>query len=172
MEYEIWKPLIYNGQDLSNRIEVSNLGRLRNINNKYIYKLCKNQQGYLGVTISLSKKHKILIKVHRAVAFMFVDNPNNKEQVNHIDGNKTNNKSNNLEWVTCQENLIHAVKHGLKTSGEKCKWSKLSNEDVKQIRLFVKNHIYTMKELSKIFNVSYSTIRDVISYRTYKDVII
>lgn len=103
---------------------------------------------------------------------MFVDNPNNKEQVNHIDGNKTNNKSNNLEWVSRQENLIHAVEHGLTASGERCKWSKLNNEDVRQIRLFVKNHIYTMKELSKIFNVSYSTIRDVVSYRTYKDVII
>lgn len=53
MENEIWKPLIYNGQDLSNRIEVSNFGRLRNSNTKHIYKLCKNHQGYLGVSISL-----------------------------------------------------------------------------------------------------------------------
>jgi hypothetical protein len=51
--------------------------------------------------------------LHRIVALTFIENPENKEQVNHIDGNKTNNAVSNLEWVTNQENQIHKFKTGL-----------------------------------------------------------
>ena len=144
------------------------MGKLRNAKTKYTYKLFPNHNGYLGTVVSVSKKN-ILVKVHRAVAFMFVDNPYNKEQVNHIDGNKLNNQSDNLEWVTSQENLKHAVKLGLKNSGERCRWAKLTNNDVRQIRAFAINKTHTQKELAKMFNVSRQTINDVVCKRTYKD---
>ena len=71
-----------------------------------------NGKGYL--TVDLSYKHKRGVKIHRLVALAFVPNPNNKPQVNHIDGNKRNNEANNLEWVTNAENQLHANKLGLR----------------------------------------------------------
>ena len=54
--------------------------------------------------------------IHRLVAITFIDNPDNKPMVNHIDGNKLNNNACNLEWVTCSENHKHAYKTGLSNS--------------------------------------------------------
>lgn len=74
-----------------------------------------NQWGYNIVTLtkdSTRKPHK----VHRLVAQAFIPNPDNKEQVNHIDGNKTNNNINNLEWNTRQENISHAYINKLSPS--------------------------------------------------------
>jgi hypothetical protein len=68
-----------------------------------------NKKGYLQVCLQNKKSRTI----HRIVAMAFVDNPNNKPQVNHIDGNKQNNHASNLEWVTNEENQSHAIKMGL-----------------------------------------------------------
>ena len=59
------------------------------------------------------------LSIHRIVAESYVPNPNNKEQVNHIDGNKTNNHYSNLEWVTRSENQLHAYKLGLQKANKK-----------------------------------------------------
>ena len=73
-----------------------------------------SEWGYLKV--SLRKDNKSHTKtIHRIIAETFLDNIENKEQVNHIDGNKVNNNLNNLEWVTPKENAIHAVLTGLYT---------------------------------------------------------
>ena len=71
-----------------------------------------NKFGYKNVMLrkdGIQKQHK----VHRLVAQAFIPNPLNKEQVNHIDGNKAHNVVWNLEWNTCKENNIHAFKTGL-----------------------------------------------------------
>ena len=68
--------------------------------------------GYYRVSFSINRKRKQFY-VHRLIAEYFIPNPNNLPQVNHIDGNKLNNSLDNLEWVTVQENVIHAYKNGL-----------------------------------------------------------
>lgn len=71
----------------------------------------KNQTGwYLNVVLCAKGRSFLSAKVHKLVAKAFVPNPENKPQVNHKDGNKQNNSADNLEWVTPEENIRHAVK--------------------------------------------------------------
>lgn len=119
---EIWKDI----KGFEDKYQVSNLGRIKSLkdkNGKYrekILKQCITQKGYLSIYLSLESK-KYTYTIHRLVAQTFIPNTENKPQVNHIDGNKTNNRVDNLEWVTNQENSNHAWKYGLKVGckGEK-----------------------------------------------------
>ena len=95
-----------------------------------------NEYGYYECTIYKNNiKHKI--SVHRLVAFLFVPGYRKGLQVNHKDGNKLNNKADNLEWVTLQENINHAVCTGLRDKIgiiNSQKRRKLSLSQVKDIR--------------------------------------
>ena len=68
--------------------------------------------GYYRVSFSINRNRKQFY-IHRLIAEHFIPNPDNLPQVNHIDGNKLNNSLDNLEWVTVQDNVIHAYKNGL-----------------------------------------------------------
>lgn len=98
---------------------ISNLGNVRSRYSRYgsridtnyhLLKPYKTKKGYLSVSI---KEHKTNRVVHRLVANAFIPNPNNLPQVNHIDGNKTNNRVDNLEWCDNQYNIKHAIRIGL-----------------------------------------------------------
>ena len=104
LEGEIWK-------QVPNTIKtywVSNLGRFKNSFGIILVNSKVTLSGYISVGID-----KLTYRLHRIVALTFIENPENKKQVNHIDGNKTNNAVSNLEWVTNQENQIHKFKTGL-----------------------------------------------------------
>ena len=114
---EIWRDVI----DFNGIYQVSNKGRIksvkRKVNSRYgEYKtvpekyLALNKDKnthYISITLSLNCK-RITRFIHRLVAEAFIDNPENKCCVNHIDGDVTNNCVENLEWVTMSENSKHA----------------------------------------------------------------
>lgn len=108
---EEWKDI----EGYEGMYQVSNLGRVRSFK-KYregrILKSFPDPNGYLKVSLSKNNKLKNH-RVHRLVAIHFIPNPQNKSQVNHIDGNKQNDNVNNLEWSTPSENGKHAYKIGL-----------------------------------------------------------
>jgi len=92
--------------------------------------LKKTQRGYIACKLFKGGKRKYFF-VHRLVAQSFIANPENKPEINHIDGNKANNHASNLEWVTSSENQKHAFREGLqkRRAGADSKCSK----SVKQV---------------------------------------
>ena len=108
-----------------------------------------------------------MVLVHRIVAEYFVDNAESKVQVNHINGIKTDNRVENLEWVSHRENLNHAIKNNLTLKGEENRNSKLKDIDVVKIHSLLQNGT-TIKELSESYNVSYSTIDGIRTNRYWK----
>jgi len=146
--------------DLSD-YEITRDGQVINKHNGHTVKPQINGKGYGRVSIG-----KQLRFVHRLVAEKYVPNPENKPQVNHIDGNKLNNDTDNLEWVTNQENRDHAVLNNLHSHGESCPHAKLTQNDVNYIREHseIKN-----TDLARMFNVSPSHIRSIKRKVYWKD---
>lgn len=94
-------------------LEVSDLGRVKsNLRDGRILKTQKDSKGYHRLRMTI-RRQRYSFKLHRIVAQAFVPNPENKPQVNHIDGNKDNNAASNLEWVSNIENVHHAISKGL-----------------------------------------------------------
>ena len=109
---EIWKEIPFEIVGKNNYF-ISNFGRFKN-NKNDIKTNYTPTTGYIRININ---NHKFLL--HRLVALTFLENPENKEFVNHKDGNKLNNSLENLEWVTCLENNIHKINSGLSNCTKK-----------------------------------------------------
>lgn len=96
--------------------EISNLGNVRNSITGKLLKGRLSKSGYLQVSIKLINTNNFTNKyIHRLVGIYWIENPEHKREINHKDGNKTNNCVDNLEWVTCSENNMHAINTGLRT---------------------------------------------------------
>lgn len=118
---EVWKEI----PNYEGFYEVSNYGKVRSITRKTQFgvgyrvykgkelKLQADKDGYKRVALHKEGKQKRFF-VHRLVGLCFIDNPENKPVINHIDGDKANNYVENLEWVTRSENDIHAFDTGLR----------------------------------------------------------
>lgn len=110
---ELWKPVVgYEGL-----YEVSNLGRVKSLPRKgtkggVLTPSYSNSKHYAHIPLTKNGKLRTT-SLHRVVALAFIPNPENKPQVNHINGDKTNNRTDNLEWVTNKENADHARETGL-----------------------------------------------------------
>lgn len=107
---EVWKDIPgYEG-----KYQVSNLGNVKSLNYKRtgeekLLKAVDTANGYCGVNLRSKTSHKSLVNIHRLVGALFVPNPENKPQLNHINGIKTDNRAVNLEWCTASENQQHSV---------------------------------------------------------------
>lgn len=117
---EIWKNITsYEGL-----YQVSNFGRVRSVRLNKILSPKHNWDGYLRIQLWRDNKNKYVF-IHRLVAEAFIPNADNKPFVNHIDGNKSNDRVDNLEWCTQKENIKHAFATGLSTPCPK-NWNRLS----------------------------------------------
>jgi len=110
-QQEIWKTIA----DSNGEYQISNQGNVKSFKfgKERIRKIGLTSRGYPFVMLSIKGQKKKIRTIHSLVAMAFVENPNNKAQVNHKDGNKLNNHFDNLEWVTHQENIQHAYDTGL-----------------------------------------------------------
>ena len=135
---------------------VNEYGVVKNVKTGKLFTGQPNTQRYLRIDISINGVRHIIYP-HRAVAELFIPNPEKKPQVNHIDGNKTNNFKNNLEWVTSKENTQHAVKirviNSYNRGGKPCVQKDIQGNT---IRVF-----NSMSEASKILNIPQSCINRV-----------
>lgn len=163
---EKWKDIPgYGGKYL-----ISNLGNVKslNFNNSGEVKNLSPiiRKGYLYVNLSqLNKVRKF--NIHRLVASAFIPNPKSHLYVNHIDGVKLNNKSENLEWVSLKENERHAVLNGLKAKGERHGMSKLTQNEVSQIRHLAKLGQFRRSYLAEKYKVTTEMIGRIINNKNW-----
>ena len=179
MENEIWKDV----EEFGNNYQISNFGRLRSvarkinssvqpcgfrINNPRIIVPQDNGNGYQQYYVKFNNV-RVVKYAHRLVAKYFISNPDEKTEVNHIDGNKANNHVSNLEWSTLQENREHASRNNLIRKGESSYQAKLSENNVLAIRrLFRINPKFNKCQIAKKLNVSDTTIHRIIKNERWK----
>lgn len=146
---EEWKII----ERFEGRYEISNTGKIKsNFKGERILKTSINKYGYERLTVSYRDKiHSLLI--HQEVAKAFILNPENKETVNHIDGNKFNNHSANLEWMTHEENMKHGYETGL-----------FKNINLNRVFTINKSgeQVFTLKDLSIKTEINYTTLCQIV----------
>jgi hypothetical protein len=147
--------------------QVSDIGRVRS-RRKVL--LPYERHGYLYVRLSKDGVAKNY-RVHRLVAKAFVDNPNDYIEVNHLDGDKQNNRHENLKWCTGSQNITHAYDLGLlrKPTGELNGNHKLSSANVREIKRLCSLN-YSVREISELFGVSVTTVRYIRQGKTWSNI--
>lgn len=164
----VWKQIEI--KKVLTRYYVSDTGLIKNQNTGKIMKQATDKKGYRRICLTLNGK-KYTKKVHILVAKAFVKNlkPNVFDQVNHKDGNKSNNNYINLEWVNNSLNGIHAYKVGLKQAliGETNGNNLFSEDQIKLVCQMLENKI-SPKEISLTTNVSIHVIHKIREQKIWK----
>jgi len=159
LEGEIWQAYPNNRNYL-----ISTLGRVRGRGGRILHP-AKHRQGYLWLKVG--KSHCL---VHRLVAETFIPNPDGKTTVNHINGNKADNRVENLEWATQSENNQHAVRLNLRPYTKKM-WDrategyKVSKRQVTSIKELYKSGV-TQSELAEVFHISRAQVCRIVNNKS------
>lgn len=177
-ENEIWKDIkgyegLYKISNYGNVCSVDRKTNTRLKNQEYVIKKGKPITPHLSkgyYSISLSKGNKTITqKIHRLVAQAFIPNPLNKPQINHINGIKTDNRAENLEWCNCKENIQHAFKTGLKPNNVNSvkAMNKASKKPIIQIKNgYVVGKYESLVQAEKTTNVKAKNISSVLNGRS------
>jgi hypothetical protein len=163
--------------------QISNLGRVKCLDRfvttkngvkKYlkekIMRVRKCEKGYFKIGLRKNDIKQKQFFVHRLVAIAFIQNINNKKIINHINGIKTDNRLENLEWCTYSENQIHAYRNGLNYSnplrGDKHQNSKLNYKQVIEIRKLIEKKV-KLKEIAFKYNISIASVSLIKNKKTW-----
>lgn len=138
--------------------QISNLGNVKNIMKNKVLKPRKHTNGYLRICLCKNGIVKDYF-IHRLVASAFIENPLNKSDVNHIDGNKANNNIFNLEWSTRSENQKHAFSIGLNKISEQHKKANAIYNSKQVIDLYTGIFYDSLKNACEITNRNYSVAK-------------
>lgn len=175
MENEIWKDILnYEGY-----YQVSNLGRIKSLKryvkkrwdtliliDEKILKPILRKDGYYRIKLCKNGNYDHPL-VHQVVLKTFVKNLENKPQINHINGDKSNNKLNNLEWTTISENIQHSYNNNLhkKLRGVKNGASKLTETDILEIRKIGK--LRKVKDTAFKYNITTHTVWCILNNKSW-----
>lgn len=179
MTNEVWKDV----KGFAGRYQVSNMGRVKSLARQAGTVFRKErmlnadnrltQDGYRRVNLyDGTRGHDK--RVARLVAEHFIDNPDNKPTINHLNGIKTDDRVKNLEWSTLAENMQHAYDNNLKKpmKGNTNPNSKLTSEEVKEIRSRYKRYCREngTVSLAKEFGVTHRVINLIVRNKSYRNI--
>ena len=154
--YEIWKDV----PNTDGKYKVSNLGRVRSFNTREgvprILKPAFNRhRNYHYISVQVQQQRRKNWILHRLVAEVFIPNTDNSLIVDHVDGVKTNNRIDNLEWVTYKENSQRAIRLGLIPGYDHLKSAKLLTPD-KAIEIYKEKGLH--RDIAIKYNIGVSTV--------------
>lgn len=172
-EQEIWKDI----EGFDGWYQVSNKGNVRSwkcrghrgvrAKEPKLLNPSTSRCGYYTVGLHDQNEKMYGRRVSRLVAIEFIYNPENKPEVNHIDGNKKNNNVENLEWATSKENVRHANRNGLMNQSSEAH-SELTKKDIIEIRKKYKTGFYTQNDLGSEYDLDQAAISRIINKKSWK----
>lgn len=127
----------------------------------------RNRNGYLGFRL-YTARGTFEMAQHRIVAGLNIPNPDNRPMVNHKNGNRADNRPENLEWVTAVGNIRHAIRTGARPRGERHFRAALNEQQVQEI--YAAKGQKTQMALAKQYGVAQCTIKNILNHRTWKHV--